>query len=107
MNEALVRSYFSRLKLTAILTVVLFIVGLLVGIYAGQKMVGNIFLWGSMIAFLFYLGALQDVARTLGRRHVLWIVLTLIFLPLSFPISYIIISGAVRELVKSRPPVVA
>ena len=107
MNEALVKSYFSRLKLTAILTATLSVTGLIVGIYVGQKMVGNILLWGSMIAFLFYLGALQDVARNLGRKHVRWLVLTLIFLPLSFPISYIMISGAVREFVKSRPPVVA
>lgn len=104
MNEALIKKYFSRLKLTAILTIMLSVIGLLVGIYAGQKMVGNILLWGSMITFLFYLGALQDVARTLGRKHVLWIVLTLLFLPLSFPISYIIISGAVREFIKRAEP---
>jgi hypothetical protein len=106
MNEALIKSYFSRLKLTAILTTSLFVSGLIVGIYAGHEMVGNILLWGSMISFLFYLGVLQDVARNLGRKHVRWLVLTLIFLPLSFPVSYILISGAVREFVKSRPSIV-
>lgn len=102
MNEALIRSYYSRLQLTAILTFVPLVTGLIVGYYTSLRDVGNILLWGSLIAFVFYLGALQDVVRVLGRRHVLWLVLTLIFLPLSFPVSYIIASGAVREFVKTK-----
>ena len=102
MNEALIKSYYSRLQLTAILTFVPLVTGLVVGYYTDLRDVGNILIWGSLIAFVFYLGALQDVVRVLGRKHVLWLVLTLIFLPLSFPVSFIIASGAVRDFVKSK-----
>jgi NAD/NADP transhydrogenase beta subunit len=95
------------LKITAVITTLLLVVGLIVGIYARQVMIGNIMLWGSAIAFLFYLGALQDLARNLGRKHVLWLLLTLVFLPLSFPISFMLISRAAQAFLRLRTAIPA
>ena len=96
MSTLLINRSYKKFLWSAVLSIILISSGLIVTFGVKHQLSGNILIWGGMIALLFYLGSLQDLARHLGKNHVLLLVLTILFFPLSLFLSLFTMTKAVK-----------